>query len=112
MLERSSILLITTWLLLSFLCPASAYTIELTDMDYHLGRMFWAIFIAAVLGFFVYLFCSYMPPDAPPPPPVYHRVSPEENVVNVRILNLPQLLRQCQQTTNGGAFPPEPYPPA
>jgi hypothetical protein len=69
MLDRNSILLITAWLL-SLLCPASAHTVELTDMDYHLGRMFWAVFIAAVLGFFVYLFCAYMPPDAPPPPPM------------------------------------------
>jgi hypothetical protein len=101
MLERSLVLWITTWLLL---CPASAHTVEISDVDYHLGHMFWVIFIVAVIGFFVYLFCSYMPLEAPPPP-VYHRVPPEENVVSVRILNLPELLRQCQQ--HGRAFSPQ-----
>jgi hypothetical protein len=91
------------FLLLAILCPSVTATLEISgDLDNQLGRLFWMVFIMMVFGFFIYLFCTYPAPDPPPP-----RRQSERNVVNVRILNLQDLLK-----SNGRALPSEFYPPA
>lgn len=77
------------------------------DLDRRLGDLFWTVFVLAVFGFFIYLVCSYMPSDPPPPPSHCKR---EDSVINVRILNLPELLHSSGSQSNsshGRAFPPQ-----
>ena len=101
---------IITMLLACSASPVAAHLEISGDVDYHLGRLFWAVFVLSVVGFFIYLFCTY--PASEPPPP---RRQPEESgVVNVRLTNLPELLRLWRHpnTSDGCPFPSQSYPPA
>ena len=78
------------------------------DLDLRLGNLFWVVFILSVSGFFVYLVCTYAPFDQPPPASHSKR---EDCVVNVRILNLPELTNQWSNS-HGRTFSPQPCPSA
>ena len=101
---------IITMLLACSASPVAAH-LEITgDVDHQLGRLFWAVFVLSVVGFFIYLFCTY--PASEPPPPRQTR-QPEESVVNVRLLNLPDLLKLLRpNNSDGRPFSSQSYPPA
>jgi hypothetical protein len=105
---KNTLLMVMTLLCLSPAIRGDHLT-DNNDLNIRLGDLFWTVFILSVFGFFIYLVCAYAVSEPPPPPSSSHRR--EESVVNVRILNLPELLNPGQ-SSHGRAFPPQPYSPA
>ena len=100
-----------SFLIMMLLCasPVAAHLEISGDVDYHLDRLFWVVFVMSVVGFFIYLFCTYQASEPPPPP----RRQPEESVVNVLLLNLPDLLKLLHpNNSDGRPFYSQSYPPA
>lgn len=54
------------------------------DSNTRMYELFWTIFWLAVLGFLIYLLCTYPVWDWTMPP---NRAPPDEPVINVRIVN-------------------------